>query len=92
VKESIANEGNPLPAVDAFVSITVWNQRGKKYMTAKLQFETRKFDEPTRRGIFCFRRKGAIIGSGAIYNSTIRNAIIEMRAATREPTTVGLSH
>lgn len=91
-KVTMHEKQNRLPAIDAFVSITVWNHRGKKYMTAKLQFATRKFDALTRRGILCFKRNGAIIGSGAICSSITKNATTDMRAATREPTTVGLSH
>lgn len=61
-------------------------------MIVRLVFATRKFDAPTRRGTLCFRIYGAIIGSGAIYNSIVRKVIIAVIAATREPITVGLSH
>lgn len=61
-------------------------------MMEKLQLATRKFDAPTRRGIFCFSMQGANIGSGEMNNSMNRKAIAETRADTIEPTTVGLPH
>ena len=53
------------PAVDALVSITVWNHIGKKYMMEKLQLATKKLDMPVRTGTFFLSRKGARTGSFA---------------------------
>lgn len=58
------------PASLALVSMTVWNQVGKLYMTVKLHVATRKLLMPTRTGIFCCSRNGASTGSGATYSST----------------------
>ena len=69
--------------MDELVSPTVINHIGKKYITAKLQFATKKFCMPMRTGIFCFRRKGASTGSGAIRSSTYMNAREKMNARDR---------
>jgi hypothetical protein len=61
-------------------------------MMEKLQFETRKFDAPVKRGIFCFSKWGARIGSVDKRNSAIKKAIADTKAEMREATTVGLSH
>jgi len=41
-----------LPAMEALVSITVWNHMGKKYVIAKLHIATKKLEMPTKTGIF----------------------------------------
>jgi hypothetical protein len=81
-----------LPAVDALVNITVWNHIGKKYVTAKLQVATRKLLSPTRTGIFCFKRNGAKTGSGAMYNSTRRNAKVNITDKANGAMTKGSPH
>lgn len=64
---------NAAPALLALVSATVSNHMGKKYMTAKLQFATRKFWIPIKTGIFCRNNPGARTGSGATSNSNMTN-------------------
>jgi hypothetical protein len=62
------------PAMLAFVMATVWNHIGKKYMMLKLQVATRKLLSPTRTGIFCFSRNGAMTGSGEMKISTVKKS------------------
>lgn len=71
---------------------TVWNHMGKKYMIEKLHIATRKFEQPTRTGIFCLRRKRANIGSGAIRSSTIRKAMANIPAHVMDAITEGCDH
>lgn len=81
-----------LPAVDAFVCMTVWNHIGKKYMMEKLQIATRKFEAPTRSGIFCTSKNGAITGSGATKSSMSMKDNPETAAIIRGTTTVLWDH
>jgi hypothetical protein len=55
--------------MNADVNITVWNHTGKKYITEKLQNETRKLLIPMSAGIFCLSRIGASTGSIANFSS-----------------------
>ena len=81
-----------LPASLALVKATVSNHIGKKYMTAKLQFATRKFDIPIRTGTFWRRRKGAKTGSGVNSSSTIMKIIISAAEAANGAITDGEFH
>ena len=78
--------------MDALVIMTVWNHIGKKYMTEKLHIATRRFEIPTKTGIFCLRRDGARTGSGATKNSTSRKRMANMLARTMDVMTAGFDH
>ena len=81
-----------LPAVDAFVCMTVWNHIGKKYMIEKLQRATRKFEAPTSSGIFCTSKNGAMTGSGATKSSMSMKDTPDTAAIIREAMTVLWDH
>lgn len=78
--------------MDVLVRATVSNHIGKKYVTAKLQLETKKLLIPTRTGILCFRRKGANIGSGAKINSATTNSTKKITAKVKGIMTDILDH
>ena len=85
-------QDNDLPAVEADVTMTVWNHIGKKQNTEKLHRPTRKLLIPTSTGIFCFKRNGARTGSGAIRNSTTMKAIANTTPMTTGTMTWALAH
>jgi hypothetical protein len=78
--------------MEADDTITVWNHIGKKYMMEKLQKATRKLLIPTRTGIFCFSRNGAITGSAASFSSMTRKRRKNTKAAARVEVTRASSH
>ena len=78
--------------MDALVNMTVWNHIGKKYITVKLQYATRRLDVPTRAGIFCRRRDGARTGSGDIKNSARKKRMVNTPARVMDVMTIGFDH
>jgi hypothetical protein len=78
--------------MNADVNITVWNHTGKKYMTEKLQKETKKLLIPMSAGIFCLSRKGASTGSIANFSSTRMNKRKNSMVTPRVEITRASSH
>lgn len=81
-----------IPALLALVKATVSNHIGKKYMTAKLQFATRKFEIPIKTGTFWRRRNGASTGSGVKSSSTTTKATIKAPDVAKGAITDGAFH
>lgn len=82
----INQTGKVSPALLELVRATVSNHIGKKYMTAKLQFATRKFCIPIKTGILWRSKPGARTGSGAMSNSNKTNKT--KNAAARDSGTI----
>ena len=61
-------------------------------MTLKFANATRKYEIPTKTGIFCRSRKGARIGSGATYISLRMKRMTEVPARVAVVITRGLPH
>ena len=74
------------------VKATVSNHMGKKYVTAKLQFETRKLLIPTKTGTLSLSKNGASIGSGVYFSSAMRKKAKNIIANDNEKITDGDNH